>query len=143
MGSNWMENDYCNAAAPSCTAGLNYDPILNVCADSASGWNSSTPASACRYVKHKCDKHNIFYNPRTHQAELPITAFEIARLRHGTSATEGKARYRSRYEYVFKKWMECSAKDVIVAVDDDEPMVQPQQRSPTGGTARWRSAACA
>ena len=32
-----MESKYCKDKAPSCTAGLNYNPRLNVCADSASG----------------------------------------------------------------------------------------------------------
>ena len=31
------ESDHCNDDAPSCTAGLNYDPMTNLCADSASG----------------------------------------------------------------------------------------------------------
>lgn len=118
VGSNWMENDHCKDDAPSCTAGLNYDPWNNVCADSASGWNSSTPASACRYVQHKCDKHNIFYYPPTGTAILPLTQSNIDLF--GTSATGGWGKKRYRYEYVFKKWMECTAKDVIVTVDDDD-----------------------
>ena len=88
----------------------------------------------------QCDKHNIFYNPVEGVAILPLTQSNIDA--YGTSATQGQGKKRYRYEYVFKKapnrptasdsagvpvdtphalqWMECTAKDVIVTVDDDD-----------------------
>jgi len=114
---SWMESDFCKAEAPSCIAGLNYYSRNNLCADSASGWSSSTPASACRYVQHKCDKHSIYYKTDTGHASLPLTPANI--LKHNK---DNFRRKRYGYEYVFKKWMECKAKNVTVAVDDNSEL---------------------
>lgn len=106
--TDWLNTGTCVADAPSCVAGFNYDPKTGVCADSASGWDgTTTPASACGYAQHKCDEFKIYYRPTLQTAVLPLAANNQAMYDTGFDS-----KYVYAFTHVFKKWMECTAKNV-------------------------------
>jgi len=102
----WLDTGGCVADAPSCVAGFNYDPGTGMCADSASGWNSTTPAAACGFAQHKCNELKVYYQNKPGLAVLPLTEANQRQYQ-----TTGFPQVYT-FTYVFKKWMECTAKNV-------------------------------
>jgi hypothetical protein len=118
-----LDTGGCVDQAPICSAGFNYDKSFNLCANSASGWNSTTPASECSYAQHKCTEHAIYYfseNTSGNQelsagvAVMPLTKYD--KNLYATAAMTWCPVYK--YIFAFKKWAECTAKNVTVNSDN-------------------------
>ena len=100
--------------ANSCTAGLNYDPTSNQCANDVNGWvTSKTSHQVCGYVRMKCAEHKIYLWKTTSTADakpmqdvafLPTTDANLKV--YSRTSVKGKC---YTYTYAFKKWMECTA----------------------------------
>jgi len=103
-----MSSGGCDANAPTCMVGFNYDRGVNVCGDSANGWNANTPASACGYAQHKCNEIKVYlWVNKGMGADIPTSQENMVWY-----ATQKVSKQVYTYTYALKKWMECNAKFV-------------------------------
>jgi len=120
---NWA-SQACVDGADSCTAGLNYDPTSNQCANDLSGWlTNKTSHQNCGYVRMKCAEHKI-YQWKTGAVDLKDVAFlpTTDTNMEKYSETGGFNKNCYTYTYAFKKWMECKASSTTT---DSQGIVTP------------------